>query len=87
MIVLNIKNKELFLRANKMITLDEDTSKMLSIMSNRRRITARELAKDVYNTPIKIFRIWDNMRFLRQYLNIYIGRNGYKLLDKIYITY
>lgn len=87
MIVLNIKNKELFLRANKMITLDEDTAKILGIMANRRRITSRELAKELYGSSVFFFRIWDNMRFLRQYLNIYMGRNGYKLLDKIYITY
>ena len=87
MIILNIKNKELFLRANKAITLDKDTSKMLSIMANRRRTTSRELAKEVYGSSIRFPYIWANIRFLKQYLNIYSDFNGYKLLDKIYITY
>lgn len=87
MIILNIKERELWLKANRMITLDEDTTRTLGIMANRRRITARQLSKQLYGTSIKFFKIWDNIKFLRQYLNIYVGRNGYKLLDKIYITY
>lgn len=87
MIILDVKKCELSLKKNRVITLDEDTSKMLAIMSNKKKITARELSKQLYGSTIYFFRIWNNVKFLREYLNIYRGRNGYKLLDNIYITY